>query len=132
MEHVLRSMDFWGNIRNYSPDSEEVRNSQFFSQLENPPEDFDAKQALLDQIPPYFFRNYYYYFLPLKQYIEEILGEKIPDEKLSQASQILRDEKIVPSRKVIICDYTRGKNQIVVFRVLASDYERGLAEKKVS
>ena len=114
-------------FRNYSADSEEVTNSRLFDQLENPPEDFDARQSLLDRIPNYFFKSYYYYFIPLKQYIKEILGEEISDEKLGPAAQILRDEKIIPVRKSLICDYSCGKNQRVVFRVLAWDYERGLA-----
>ena len=130
---ALKALDFSGKtFRDYAPDSVEGRNRRILQQLENPPEDFDARQALLDRIPSYFFRNYYYYFAPLKQYIKEILGDEIPDEKLKRAAQILRDEKIVPSREVIICDHSRGNNQSVVFRVLASDYERGLAERKVS
>ena len=51
MEHALRGLDFFGRSRDYSADSEEARNSRFFSELENPPENFDARQALLDRTP---------------------------------------------------------------------------------
>lgn len=132
-EHPLRALDFSGKtFRDYAPGSAESRNRQILHQLGNPPEDFDARQSLLDAVPSYFLKYNGDLFVPLKRYIRDVLGREIPDENLAQATQLLKEHKVVPVLTATIWDYDHGKSQRIVFRVLVWDYERGLAERKVS
>src|SRR3990167_10853157 len=94
---ALKALDFSGKtFRDYAPDSVEGRNRRILQQLENPPEDLDARQSLLDGVPSYFLKQNGDLFVPLKKYIRDVLGKEIPDENLAQATQVLKEHRVVP------------------------------------
>lgn len=128
-EHALRSRDFFGKTRrDYALDSEEVRKRKLEHQLQNPPEDFDERQAFLDGFPNHLIKEFMDLFVPLSRYCEDVLDLDFRKHELPQLAEFLVDKKLVPAIPWQVTGKTRSGSKKLYTRFLVTlwDYERGI------
>lgn len=107
-----------------------TRKEELISKLENPPGDFDERQALLDSTPESLIRyDCFDLFVAFRHFIKEGLDIRVGTSQYPEIAIYLRNNKIVPVKPVSFM--RRGKRFFQYF-VLLSDHEYFLLKRQTS